>query len=280
MELPYDIQRAVERFQPVTVEGVTLYPVTVEEMDEFGYARPALEFMQQCLPVALLRIPILSAFYQLELASSAEIEPGLPKTTLFTQAIFALLLALRLGRGKARNERVAQHAVFEHEPDNPLNLTRVLLFDEKGKTTEITPRLFQRLRPVIAAQNGAVIPPEDANPDIILAERQILADRAPKLNRDFGKMVSWVSAKCGVMEEAVYEWPILRFTRRAEVLQRELDYLIYGIGQAGGMVTYKDGNPCPSPYFEKIMDAVPAKMLKDIGNGAAQAAVQRAEKPN
>lgn len=280
MELPVHIQRAVERFQPVTVEGVTLYPITVDEIEEFGYARPALEFMQQCLPVAMMQIPIISAFYQLELASSAEIEPGLPKTTLFTQAVFSLLLALRLGQGKGRNERVAQHAVYEHEQDNPLNLKRIILFDENGKATEITPRLFQRLRPIIAAQNGAVIPPVDANPDIILAERQILSNRAPKLNRDFGKMVSWVSAKCGVLEEDVYGWPILRFARRAEVLQRELDYLIYGIGQAGGMVTYKDGNPCPSPYFEKIMDAVPAKMLNEIGNGAAQAAVQRAEKPN
>lgn len=275
MDLPVHIKKAVDRFQPITIEGVTVYPIIVDEIEEYGFVKPALEFMQQVLPVALMQIPILTAFYQLELASNAMSEgnPNVPKTNLFTQCVYALLLALRLGQGMERNERIAKRCVYEHDKDDPLKLTKVFLVNDEGKIIEITPRLFQRLRPIIAAQNGSEIPPENANPDIVLAERSILADKAPKINREFGKMVAWVSAKCGVEETDVYQWPILRFLRRAEVLQRELDYLIYGIGQAGGMVTYKDGNPCPSPYFEKITDAVQAKMLKDIGNGAAEKAV-------
>ena len=273
MDLPVHIKRAVNRFQPITVEGVTLYPITVDEIDEYGFTRPALEFMQQILPVALLQIPILTAFYQLEIASNAQIEDNVPPTNLFTQCVYALLLALRLGQGMERNERIAKRCAYEHDKNDPLKLTRLILIDDDGRTIEITPRLFQRLRPIIAAQNGSEIPPENANPDIVLAERMILAEKAPKLDRNFGKMVAWVSAKCGVDEADVYRWPILKFLRRAEVLQRELDYLIFGIGQAGGIVTYKDGNPCPSPYFAKITDAVQAKMLKDIGNGAAEKAV-------
>lgn len=273
MYLPVHIKRAVDRFQPITIEGVTVYPIIVDEIEEYGYTKPALEFMQQCLPVALMQIPILTAFYQLELASRAVENQEMQCIDLFTQSVYALLLALRLGRGLEKNKRIAERVVYEHDENDPLQLTRLLLVDDEGKIIEITPRLFQRLRPIIAAQNGLEIPPENANPDIVLAERSILADKAPKMNREFGKMIAWVSAKCGVEETDVYQWPILRFYRRAEVLQRELDYLIYGIGQAGGMVTYKDGNPCPSPYFEKITDAVQAKTLKDIGNGAAEKAV-------
>ena len=71
-ELPISIQQKIDRYQPVTVGDFTLYPVTVEKSRLFSMARPALEFAQQSLPVALLNVPILDAFYKLELQSAEQ----------------------------------------------------------------------------------------------------------------------------------------------------------------------------------------------------------------
>ena len=277
MDLPVDIRRAADRYRPVTAEGVTLYPITVEELEIFNSVRPALEFMQQILPVELMVKPLLTALYQIEL--SFQIQNDGTKFDLFTKTVLLLALALRLGRGRPEAERISK-CLVEYVPDNPLELIALRFQTEDGGEIVITPTAYEKLRPIIAVQNGAEIQPLDANPQLVLAERQILADRGRDLKRELANKVAWVAAKSAADEDAVYEWPILKFERRAIVLQMELNYLIYGIAQNSGMVKFENGNPCPSPYFEREFDALPAKMLSSLGNGAAAKAVSASEGKN
>ena len=144
----------------------------------------------------------------------------------------------------------------------------------------ITPAAYDSIRSVIALQNGAEIQPLDANPQLILAERQILASKIPDVKFDIANKIAWVAGRSGKDEEEIYRWPILKFERRAAVLHLELNYLIYGIAQNSGFVKFENGNPCPSPCFEREFDAIPAKMLSSIGNGAAEKAVRAAEDKN
>lgn len=277
MDLSVYIKRQADRYRPITAEGVTLYPITVEELEIFNSVRPALEFMHQILPVDLMMKPLLTALYQLEL--SIQIQDDGVKFDLFTKTVLLLSLALRLGQGRPEEERIAM-CLVEFAPDNPLELVALRFQREDGGEIVITPAAYEKIRPIIAAQNGAEIQPLDANPQIILAERQILADRNPDLKRELANKVAWVAAKSSTEEESIYKWPILKFERRATVMQMELNYLIYGIAQSSGMVKFENGNPCPSPYFEREIDALPAKMLSSIGNGAAQKAVAAAEGKN
>ena len=53
-DLSPEMAKAVRRFEPIETEGLTLYPICVKDIDRFTVARPAIEFMQQSLPVALL----------------------------------------------------------------------------------------------------------------------------------------------------------------------------------------------------------------------------------
>ena len=267
-------KRQVDRYLPVTVEGVTLYPITVADIEAFYSTRAALEFMHQILPVELLRVPLLTALYQLELSLQTQ-DPG-STFDLFTKSVLLLALALRLGQGLSDEERIAR-CVVEFDPEKPLELRALRFRREAEGETVITPSMYEKIRPVIAEQNGAEIPPYDANPQLILAERQILSSRIPDLKRDIHNKISWVAAKSGVDETDVYEWPILKFERRATVLQLELNYLIYGIASCSGLVKFENGNPCPSPYFQRDIDELPAKMLSSIGNGAAEKAVRAAE---
>ncbi len=273
MDLSVHMRRMVDRYIPITAEGVTLYPITVAELEIFNSTRPALEFMHQILPVSMMQIPLLTALYQLELTMpTKETEV---KFDLFTKTVLLLALSLRLGYGLPEAQRISRCGV-EYDPENPLNLLALQFRTDSGGEIRITPEQYGRLRYIIAAQNGAEIQPYDANPQLVFAERQILADRAPDLKKDLANKVAWVAAKSSEKEEAVYDWPILKFERRATVLQTELNYLIYGIAQCSGLVKYENGNPCPSPYFEREVDAIPAKMLSSIGNGAAAKAVSAA----
>lgn len=95
-DLSLEMAKAVRRFEPIETEGLTLYPIQVKDIDEFTTARPAIEFMQQSLPVAMLSKPLLQAYYTLELDAAKNGQPG---SGLFYKCILFLLLAMRVGNG-------------------------------------------------------------------------------------------------------------------------------------------------------------------------------------
>ena len=272
-ELPALIKKRIDRYLPIQTEGLTLYPIVVDHIEDFNRCRAALEFMQQSLPVAMQRIPLLTAFYQIELATSALEQDGEGKAaTLFSDALVLLCLALRLGEGLER-EQLLERVLVITERENPANLLEIRLITDDGGIVVISAAKFIRLRRIIAEQNGAKIPSEDANPEIINAEREIAATRAAKIIFNHANKVAWVAALSHADEQEIYKWPILMFERRAEVLKRTLDYLTVGIGQASGMVSYKDGNPVPSPYYEREHEMLPSQEISSFAAGAAEKAV-------
>ena len=275
-ELPPHIQKRIDRFLPVEKEGITLYPILVDKLEEFTRCRAALEFLHQSLPVAMIQIPLLSAFFQLEIAASALEQEGgeAIKISLFSDAIYLLSLSLRLGLNEERDEVLGRRVLVATDRENPTILREVDFITDDGEIIKISPGQYGRFKPIIAAQNGVELQPEDANPELVEAERAILAAKAPKLVYDNAVRISWVAAHTHADEEQIYNWPILKFERRCEVLKRSMDYLIYGFGQAAGMVTYKDGNPVPSPIFGKIAESAAMRSLSEFDNPGATKSVR------
>lgn len=273
MDLSAYIRRRADQYLPIEEAGVTLYPILVADLELFESTRPALEFMHQILPVEMMQIPLLTALYQLEMSFQIQ---GKKEFDLFTKSVLLLSLALRLGSEEDDEKARIARCMVEYNPKNPFELTCLRFRANDGGEILITPQAYEKIRYIIAAQNGAEIQPYDANPKLIIAERQILADRMPDLKRDPAKKIAWVAAKSGVDDETVYGWPVLKFERRAEVLQLEINYLIYGVASTIGLVKFENGNPCPSPYYTRDLDEIPAKMLSSIGNGAAEKAVAAA----
>ena len=275
-DLSPEIMRQIDRYRPVTMEGITMYPVTVDEYEAFMACAPALGFMQQSLPVAMLSIPLLTAFLRMEdewrQASqqstdiTSEVKTG---AALFSASMIALLLALRLGEGEPmamRLERVG--IVFDRKKRDKLKM--IVLRGNSGEAIEISPAKFAKLRPVIAAQNGIEIQPLDANPELVEADRAVRLANAPDLEINLFDRISFVCNETGKDEEEIYQWPILKFNRRAAVAERKLHYLVYGIGEASGMVKYKGGNPCPSPIFAKTQKSLGMIALDNFRRGADQ----------
>ena len=273
-KLPERIQKAVNRYLPVSVEGITIYPVLMEEYDEYAQTLPVLEFMPQALPPELARLPILEAFAQIEITSQALQETEQKKGVAFAPlalCIQILILALRLGHGEKMKQRLSRCRAFFSQN----GLEKLVFVGNEGEAIEITPRLFQRLWPILAAQNGAEFADENANPEIVLAERQIAKNKMPAMIHDPVNRIAWVAYKCGCPEEEIYTWPISKFLRRAEVIITDMNYLACRIGAMSGMVDYgkSGGAPFPSPYLRRDEEALKTIEIGSIGGGAAAKAV-------
>lgn len=271
MELPSKIKRAIRRYETIETEGLTIYPITVAEYDDFNTARPAIDFIQQSLPVRYMNMPLLQAFYAIDYDAFISNQPV---TGLFYKCLLFLSLSLRLGQGEDAKDRVKNLVplVDKHEPSKLIKLS----FIQNGELKEITPIMFYRLRPILAAQNGIELVSENANPDLVEAERDIMDAKAPKLDASIEALVSAVAAFSKEDEAEIDDWPILKLQNRQRAYKRQLDYIICGIGETQG-TKWKGGNPHPSPYFDRVKEESAALVsLKSFAGGKGLEAIQNA----
>lgn len=268
-DIPTKHLRKIRKYEPVEVEGLKFYPVLVEEYDEFLLAKAAIEFMHQSLPLALLNMPILQAYYVLD---SQSVKDEQIPTGLMARAVLFLALALRLGHGLPAEKRV--ELLRRRVDPNTGKLVSIVFTPDGEEICEITPAMFERIRPILAAQNGLKIPEEDANPELIRAENEILRKNAPDLNVDLESLIASVAVLGGSDEKDIYDWPIAKLQNRQRAIHRAMDYLICGIGEAQG-TKWKKGNPVPNPFFERKKEGSAAKIaLGDFAGGAALNAVR------
>lgn len=271
-ELPLKTRRKISRYEPINMSGIILHPVRVLELEEFNLARPALEFLQQSLPVTMLSVPLLQAYYTIDLESI--VDEQMP-SGLWARALLFLALSLRLGDGMTPEERIRLFRVINRDGD--IYRLQALTYTLDGhEWKEITPAAFQAMRPVLAAQNGIELLPDEANPELVQAERDVRSRNAPDMDARIDTMISTVATLMRVDDREIYEWPILKLQRRQEDIQRVLDYLVCAIGEAQG-TKWKSGNPVPSPFFNRAKATnAGAVSLSEFAGGAAQAAVRSA----
>ena len=244
-ELPANIYQACQRYEVIETEGLKLYPIKVNEYNEFLTAKPSIEFVTQTLPVRLLSLPLLEAYYRLDYEAYTN---GTAISGLFSRALMFLCLALRLEPNKEIRERIETIRISVDPKDNA-KLT-ALYVTQDGIEKKITPIMFYRLRYVLAAQNGIELVSENANPDLLEAERDIASQNAIDLDINLASQISTVSLLRQVDETEIYEWPILKFKNQTSAIQRILGYIVCGFSEAQGN-KWKNGNPYPDPFFSK-----------------------------
>ena len=270
-DLSLEMAKAVRRFEPIETEGLTLYPIQVKDIDEFTTARPAIEFMQQSLPVAMLSKPLLQAYYTLELDAAKNGQPG---SGLFYKCILFLLLAMRVGNGLPSEKRI-ELVDLELQANDPTRLKSVLIF-ANGEVKRITPMQFQRLRPILAAQNGIELVSENANPELVQAERDLAEMNAPKLQYRVETLKATIATLSGADEADMEEWPILKLLLRRDAVQRLAGYITCSFAEAQGG-KWKHGNPFPSPLYDREIDYCGGLIdMSTFAGGAGMRAVQNA----
>ena len=276
MELSLAIKKAVRTYSEIETDGITLYPISVSRWDEFMLARPALELMQQTLPVKYISMPLLSAYYAMDYEAVTG-DDGLP-TGLFARSLLLLSLALRLGRADEDAEQALKRFRLRVDERDPSTLLAVE-FSQDGETMQsITPVQFSRLREIIAEQNGVELVSADANPELVEAERDIAEQKSAKLSGDFGELFSTVAALSHEDEKTIMEWPIKKLMDRKDAYARVLGYLLCGVSEANG-AKWTGGNPYPSPFFSRMQQGSGALIALDRfagGAGAKAVAEQQA----
>ena len=239
MELSQTIKRACRRYESVEAEGLTLYPILVEEIELVEMARPSIDIVQQSLPVAYAAMPLLAAYYEMEYRAQ---ENGEEPIGLFASALLMLVLSLRLGKGLSAEERRARLRLSV-DREHPEKLRSVDFTLNGEEMCRVTPVQFQRLREIIAAQNGIELVSEDANPELIQAERDLAEMNGVALKGGLADRIGTIAALCHAEEDEIDGWPILAW-------RRITGYLICGIAEAQG-TKWRGGNPHPSLFFEK-----------------------------
>lgn len=262
-DIPNKYLKQIHKYEPVETDGMTFYPILVDEFEEYLVARSAIEFMHQALPMSMVNMPILQAYYLLD---SQSIKDEKIPTGLMARSVLFLALALRIGKGLPVEKRIG---LFRPRVSENGKLKSILFSPDGEEICEITPAMFQRLRPILAAQNGLKIPEEDANPELVATEEELAKKNAPNLDMTPESLVSSVAALSGVDESEIYDWPIAKLQSRQRALHRAIDYIICGVGEAQG-TKWKKGNPCPNPFFDRKKDGSAALVaLSEFAGGAA-----------
>lgn len=247
-EVPEKYIDAINTYQPVNFEGIKLYPICVREHQLFENARPAIDFLQQSLPVRFISIPLLSAYYKMDLeAINGE---GGEAVGLFVRAVLFLILATRFKPELSMEERLNAFWTGVRVDPRDETVLKCIAFEQDGVVHEVTPLMFSRLRPVLAAQNGIELHSDDENPELVEAERQLAEINGPDLDYDVHTMISSVAAFSNVDEADLYDWPILKLNRRRDAFVRLCGYIVCGIAESNG-AKFKGGNPVPSPIFDR-----------------------------
>ena len=162
MALSQTIKTACRRYEEIETDGLVLYPILVEEMEVFEMARPGMEIVQQSLPVAYAAMPLLAALYRMEYDTMQRGESGIG---LFPRALLMLALSLRLGKGLELEKRAGMFRC-KVDPEDMGCLKAVEFTVDGEELHRVTPVQFQRLREIIAAQNGIRLAPPEANPEL------------------------------------------------------------------------------------------------------------------
>lgn len=246
MALSQTIKKACRRYEEIETDGLVLYPVLVEEMETFELARPGIEIVQQSLPVAYAAMPLLAALYRMEYDALQSGETGIG---LFPRAVLMLALSLRLGRGLPAEKRTGMFRC-KVDPEDMGCLKAVEFTVDGEELHRVTPVQFQRLREIIAEQNGIRLAPPEANPELIEAQRELARMNSVPLSGDLYERISAVSALEHVEETDIDRWPVLKLQEKTRTWQRIVGYAVCAVAEAQG-TTWKNGNPYPSLFYEK-----------------------------
>lgn len=274
--LSFEIQKSIRKYEPIEIDGLTLYPITVDRYEEFLFARRSLDFLQQSLPVNLMSVPLLDAYYRMDIQA---VENGEPGSGLFTAAIMLLGLALRLTpNGDAEQILNSFQIVADRNDTSRLKCLRFTLNGEE--IHQITPVQFTRLRPILAAQNGVELESTDANPELIEADHDLAVKNAPDLEMSVEAMVNAAALLTGKDEGEIMDWAILKLENRLSSAKKFFDYMICGIGAAQG-TSWTGGNPSPHPWFERKKEKDGGLIsVEKFANGQGLQAIRNAEMQN
>ena len=102
--------------------------------------------------------------------------------------------------------------------------------------------------------------------------KKALEGNGVSVNPDIEDMKSTVAYLSGITDKEILSWTIRDFENRRRAIDRVEKHRAYRQAELGGMVTFKNGNPYPSLFFDPIDDTLGTMKFSEVGkqlNGVA-----------
>lgn len=261
MENPFQsINGNIRRGEPIERLGLTFYPILVKNYEIFTVLKQALAIRQSTLPVKYMSMDYMNALFAMDVDAKKN---GKETGGLFFQVLTLFYLSLRIGI----KEEEIQKNIFLTEKHGQFAFDHITVFQD-GKEADISSlELSTVIRPLIAKQNGVLLPDESENTDLVRSfeAKQAFYEEGKKLNIDLSDMISTVAYLSGVSETEIDEWTVFQFEQRKRAIERVVNYKLYKGAELSGFVQFKNGNPFSSIYFDPVGDELGTKSLEEVG---------------
>ena len=236
-----DRKKAIYRYEPIELNGLVYHPITMEHYDKWQAIKPVLTLRQGTLPAVYACMTFLQCVWALDF--DARMTNG-ESDRLWDALGMVLFLSLRL------SDEDKIQAVGNAEDLRTLTSIRIVKDEHEY---DINPMEFNIVRKLIADQNGAELPDEADNPDLIEAAADMQNANSVPLNYDMGDMLTSVSSAKGIRRNDLFSWPIKEFDDEVRALKRKYGYFLASIAESQG-AKFTHGNPYPTWIFDKAKD--------------------------
>lgn len=237
-----DRAAAFLNYEPIELNGLVYYPITVADYQKWQAVKPVLCLRQGTLPAVYACMTFLQCVWALDY--NAKINDGGQASGPWDTLVCILALSLRL------SDSDEIQAIGNPETPNELSHIRII---KDGQQHDISPMDFMQVRKLIADQNGAELPDEADNPELIEAASDIQNMNAARLNYSVADMLTSVASAKGLRRKDLYDWPVKEFEDESRALRRRYGYFLASIAESQG-AKFKGGNPYPTWMFDKAKD--------------------------
>lgn len=234
-----DKYTAILKYEPIELNGLVYYPIKVADYEKWQACKPVLELRQGTLPAVYACMTYLQCVWALYFDAMGQ---EIPQGKLWLRLAQLMFLSLRLS-----DEDMIQPI---GDPSDPRTIT-ALRITKNGEQHDIGAFEFPQVRKLIADQNGAELPDEADNPDLIqAAEDMEAAHRNTNVKADFGDMLSSVASARNIRRSDLLDWPVKEFSDELRAISRRFGFFLASIAETQG-AKFPNGNPCPTWIFEK-----------------------------
>lgn len=232
---------AILKYEPIEWNGIVLYPIKVADYNKWQALKPVLVLRQGTLPAAYACMTYLQCVWALQYDAY---ERGDTSHGTWDMLACLVFLSLRLSDGD-----IIQPI---GNPEEPRSITAMRIIKD-GEEHDISAMDFPVFRRLIAEQNGAELPDEADNPDLIEAANDISNAKAERLKYDFSDMLTSVASELKLRRADLLEWTIREFDDVMRSIRRRYGYFLASIAESNG-AKFSHGNPYPTWIFDKAKD--------------------------
>ena len=261
--------------EKIVVKGLELRPITMEHYGEWLKAYPVLTLRMSTLPVKYATMPYANAIFALEADSFMKGD----KLGFLSQ--FCMLICLSCGIDLETSDNAIE-IIIDRDDFSRLK-SIVVHIGSEDNTIELSPFDLTQVRNAIAELNGAELPNENENPELIEALQAKEEMQGIVLDTKPIDCIDAVACASGLRAKDLATWTIREFEIRKDTIDRAKRFTVNAIAESNGC-SWKGGNPTPSWIFNRVKTdsgfTPVSSLMGKLGSSEAWLESQMEEKSN